>query len=60
MCGFVATISRKDVPFPEDKLRTMTGMIVHRGPDDESFFFSEKVSLGFRRLKIIDLTDNAN
>ena len=33
----------------------MTGRLVHRGPDDEGFFDDEGVSLGFRRLSVIDL-----
>jgi len=33
----------------------MTGAIIHRGPDDEGFFTSGPVGLGFRRLSIIDL-----
>ena len=33
----------------------MTRQLVHRGPDDEGFFDDEGVSLGFRRLSVIDL-----
>src|SRR5690349_7197325 len=33
----------------------MTGSLVHRGPDDEGFFLSGPLGLGFRRLSIIDL-----
>jgi asparagine synthase (glutamine-hydrolysing) len=33
----------------------MADSIVHRGPDDEGFYFSGQVGLGFRRLSIIDL-----
>jgi asparagine synthase (glutamine-hydrolysing) len=45
---------------PEDKvspdlLKSMADMIQHRGPDDEGFFVSGPVGLGFRRLSIIDL-----
>lgn len=60
MCGFITTISKTDTPFPEGKLREMTKMLIHRGPDDEGFFLSERVSMGFRRLKIIDLSENAH
>lgn len=38
-----------------DLIRAMTRAIVHRGPDDEGFYFSENVGLGMRRLSIIDL-----
>lgn len=33
----------------------MTGAIAHRGPDDEGFYTDENISLGMRRLSIIDL-----
>ena len=33
----------------------MTDSIAHRGPDDEGYFFSGPLGLGFRRLSIIDL-----
>ncbi len=33
----------------------MADSIEHRGPDDEGFYFSGQVGLGFRRLSIIDL-----
>jgi len=37
------------------RVQAMTGRLVHRGPDDEGFFDDEGVSLGFRRLSVIDL-----
>ncbi len=37
------------------RVRAMTGTLVHRGPDDEGFFDDDPVSLGFRRLAVIDL-----
>jgi asparagine synthase (glutamine-hydrolysing) len=36
-------------------LRSMADTIRHRGPDDEGFYVSGPVGLGFRRLSIIDL-----
>ncbi|MGA7796305.1 MAG: asparagine synthase (glutamine-hydrolyzing) [Candidatus Acidiferrales bacterium] len=36
-------------------LKGMADSIYHRGPDDEGFYFSGQVGLGFRRLSIIDL-----
>lgn len=57
MCGFIGTISKKGRRFPENTLREMTGIIAHRGPDDDGFFFHEEwLALGFRRLSIIDLS----
>jgi asparagine synthase (glutamine-hydrolysing) len=36
-------------------LKAMADAIYHRGPDDEGFYRSGAVGLGFRRLSIIDL-----
>jgi asparagine synthase (glutamine-hydrolysing) len=36
-------------------VKAMAGTIAHRGPDDDGYFFSGSVGLGFRRLSIIDL-----
>lgn len=37
-------------------LKSMADAIAHRGPDDEGFYLSGQVGLGFRRLSIIDLS----
>src|SRR3989338_2479096 len=37
-------------------IREMTRRLNHRGPDDEGYYSSKGVSLGHKRLKIIDLT----
>src|SRR5881392_4121305 len=37
------------------RIRLMAQSIAHRGPDDEGYFISGAVGLGFRRLSIIDL-----
>src|SRR5208283_1009461 len=36
-------------------LKAMADSIVHRGPDDDGYYVSGNVGLGFRRLSIIDL-----
>ncbi|TPR16917.1 asparagine synthase (glutamine-hydrolyzing) [Apilactobacillus timberlakei] len=53
MCGFCGYVNQKDVP--TDTISKMADRIKHRGPDDEQYFQDEKVSMGFRRLSIIDL-----
>ncbi|WP_275888929.1 asparagine synthase (glutamine-hydrolyzing) [Desulforhopalus vacuolatus] len=40
--------------------RKMAAQIVHRGPDHEGIYVSDEISLAFRRLSIIDLSDNGN
>lgn len=36
-------------------MKAMADAMVHRGPDDEGYFTSGSLALGFRRLSIIDL-----
>ncbi len=40
--------------------RKMAAQIAHRGPDHEGVYTSEEMSLAFRRLSIIDLSENGN
>jgi asparagine synthase (glutamine-hydrolysing) len=42
-------------PVLPQTVETMTASIAHRGPDDEGYFISGPLGLGFRRLSIIDL-----
>ena len=39
-------------------IERMNKKIQHRGPDDEGFYLDENISLGHRRLSIIDLSEN--
>lgn len=57
MCGFVGFCdsAEKDGAFKEKILNEMTGKIIHRGPDDIGSFSDEVISLGFARLKILDM-----
>lgn len=58
MCGIcgVLSFSREPLPFKtKEVLKTMTDTLYKRGPDEEGYFFDENISLGIRRLKIIDL-----
>jgi len=58
MCGFVGICSfQEDSRAWSGPLRIANRLLAHRGPDDEGFFDSPDISLGFRRLKIIDLSD---
>lgn len=57
MCGFVG-FSDLAKTNGEDKMRIATDMtesIRHRGPDDIGYYSDDRVTLGFARLKIIDL-----
>lgn len=56
MCGILGFINPdKDHRVNEQTARAMAAAIVHRGPDDEGFYFKNNVALGMRRLSIIDL-----
>jgi asparagine synthase (glutamine-hydrolysing) len=60
MCG-IAGIFLLDSA-NKDKLKSikkMTDVLTHRGPNDEGFYFKDKIGLGHRRLNIIDLSANA-
>jgi asparagine synthase (glutamine-hydrolysing) len=56
MCGICGQFNFGDsAPVLREDLEEMTRSIVHRGPDDEGYYLSGPVGLGFRRLSIIDL-----
>jgi len=56
MCGICGQFNFvRQEPVDAETIRRMTGTMVHRGPDDEGYFVSGSVGLGFRRLSIIDL-----
>lgn len=42
----------------QELIEKMNKKIQHRGPDDEGFYLDENISLGHRRLSIIDLSSN--
>ena len=56
MCGFVGFIGGGETQRDEGVLHAMTDAIRHRGPDDAHYYVDDDISLGFRRLSIIDLT----
>lgn len=66
MCGINGYVVLEKNPLNErieilqSELKKMNNLIVHRGPDSEGLFFKDNVGLGFRRLSIIDLSDQAN
>jgi asparagine synthase (glutamine-hydrolysing) len=53
MCG----ISGLWQPFrvDEQRIRSMSNTLRHRGPDDEGYYFDGAIGLGHRRLSIIDI-----
>jgi len=56
MCGFVGYVNtQKDIEENKKIIKAMADRIIHRGPDQDDYYVDEEVSLGFRRLSIIDL-----
>src|SRR6266404_6299791 len=56
MCGICGQLNfARTEPVESESIRRMTDAIAHRGPDDEGYFLSGPIGLGFRRLSIIDL-----
>lgn len=53
MCGIAGTVGFSD----PDLVRRMTDLLFYRGPDDEGLYQGNQVTLGARRLSIIDVED---
>lgn len=53
MCGIVGFTG--DIKHKNKIIKQMTDCIIHRGPDGEGFYIDESISLGHRRLSIIDI-----
>ncbi len=49
-CGFTGSIKDR-----ENVIKKMMDRIVHRGPDSEGVYSDDNITMGFRRLSIIDL-----
>ncbi len=56
MCGICGQYNFGDSePVARRDIEAMTRTLFHRGPDDEGYYVSGPLGLGFRRLSIIDL-----
>ncbi len=50
ICGFTGQVVDRD-----ETIKNMTEVITHRGPDSSGIYTDDYISMGFRRLSIIDL-----
>lgn len=50
ICGFYGFENK-------DLIRRMNAKLIHRGPDQDGFYFDKDISLAMRRLSIIDLSE---
>ncbi len=56
MCGIVGVLHfEKSRNVDNRKVKKMTDIIQHRGPDGEGFYINKNIGFGHRRLSIIDL-----
>lgn len=55
ICGFTGEIIDRQAV-----LKSMTDKITHRGPDSDGAFQTEDISMGFRRLSIIDVSSTGD
>src|SRR6185437_1365682 len=57
MCGICGQFRfQRESTVSPSLIHAMANTIQHRGPDDEGFYISGQIGLGFRRLSIIDLS----
>ncbi len=55
MCGIVGFIDKQNKKNKNITIKKMADKIIHRGPDDAGYYSDDFISLGHRRLSIIDL-----
>jgi len=56
MCGIYGQLNfNNTAKIDKELIKKKVASIIHRGPDDEGYHFTESLAFGFRRLSIIDL-----
>src|SRR5277367_3534833 len=55
MCGICGAIAIEPREASEAAVRRMMAAMIHRGPDEDGILVSPPVSVGMRRLSIVDL-----
>lgn len=60
MCGFVGFMGGTLGDARRETIQVMSDTIAHRGPDSEGHYHDDEFSVGFRRLSIIDLSEEAS
>lgn len=62
MCGIAGIWNWSEPEMAQHNIKLMTDKIIHRGPDGEGFWHKPDIglSLGHRRLSIIDLSESAS
>lgn len=58
MCGICGLISNVPLTYDDlSRVRGMTRVLAHRGPDAEGFWQDEMIAFGHQRLSILDLSE---
>lgn len=57
MCGFIGFFNHTGQWERNETIAQMTQAIEHRGPDSSGYYEDNQVALGFRRLSILDLSE---
>lgn len=60
MCGIAGILGRDNYENANAKVKKMMAQMESRGPDTYGFYQEPDFTLGHRRLKVIDLSDNGN
>ncbi|MBK7445743.1 MAG: asparagine synthase (glutamine-hydrolyzing) [Ignavibacteria bacterium] len=61
MCGIAGkTDWKNEITEISSTVKSMTDRLIHRGPDNEGIVNLDSITLGHRRLSIIDLSSKAN
>ena len=60
MCGIIGVYSLKGIKTELADFRRMLNSIGHRGPDGDGVFMEGPITLGHKRLSIIDTSDNGS
>ena len=56
MCGIVGRLNLSGEAIAAEAIDRMTGLLAHRGPDDQGTFVDGALGMGARRLAILDLS----
>lgn len=56
MCGISVIIRKNNSNVNLQEITRMNNLILHRGPDDEGYYFGKNFAFGHRRLSILDLS----
>jgi len=55
MCGIVGVVAFDGTPIERELIESMNALVVHRGPDEDGFYFDKGVGMAMRRLSVIDV-----